>query len=639
MEMKKEYNIGLDIGTTSVGWAVVEVNNQKVLRKGNKYLWGVRLFDEAQSAESRRTSRSTRRRYDRRRERINLLQEEFSTEINKMDSSFFDKLKESKYHESDSLNKTIKLSKEEKEELKDYQNKYKTIYHLRNELISNPDKQDIRLVYLAIHHIIKYRGNFLYQNADFNVNDLDIKGKLEVLFENLYNNNQALGLPDDYMELIDYKRLENALLSSSTTDMKNLTKELLEDITGKTFALELGKLMAGNKASIDKMLSLEVENKIEIKLSGTDYEDKYEEYQSDLDENIIILDLLKELYDTVFLKKIFKGSENTSISSLMVHYYDIHKSDLKLLKNVLNVDRSLYDKMFRTKKEKCIYDKYITNQVDYDEFKKETINLLNKLDSTSDLEEILNRLEEGNFLPRITTTDNGKYPYQLNKSELIKIIENQGKYYPFLLDTVGNNKTYKIVKLLEFKIPYYVGPLVSDSRSKFAWFERKIDNVKINPYNFDDVVDKEKTAEKFIKRMISHCSYLLDEYALANNSILYSKYKVMNELKQIKVNGRRMLVPFQQKVLNDFFMKTNGAITERKFKNYLICSGEYGMEDGELKITGYSAEGKFANNMQSYIDFFDENGIFSLLISSQILLMLFNSSYRKYLTSSSLSLK
>ena len=140
---------------------------------------------------------------------------------------------------------------------------------------------------------------------------------------------------------------------------------------------------------------------------------------------------------------------------------------------------------------------------------------------------------------------------------------------------------------------------------------KKINNVKITPYNFDDVVDKEKTAEKFIKRMISHCTYLLDEYALANNSILYSEFKVMNELKQIRVNDRKLELKFQQQILEDFFKKTSGTITERKFKNYLISTGEYSMEGGNFRITGYSADGKFANNMQSYVDFFGENGIFT----------------------------
>lgn len=101
----KKYNIGLDIGTSSVGWAVVEANTQKIIKKGRKKdryaLWGVRTFEEATPAKSRREFRSTRRRYDRRRERIKLLQEEFQKEINMVDSNFFQKLYESKYHSCD----------------------------------------------------------------------------------------------------------------------------------------------------------------------------------------------------------------------------------------------------------------------------------------------------------------------------------------------------------------------------------------------------------------------------------------------------------------------------------------------------------------------------------------------------------
>lgn len=619
MTTKKEYNIGLDIGTTSVGWAVVEANNQKIMKKGNKALWGVRLFDEATSAESRRTQRSTRRRYDRRRERIKLLQQEFEDEMNKVDKDFFQKLQESKYHEEDSTNKKIILTKEEKQKFKDYQNKYKTIYHLRNELINNEEKKDIRLVYLAIHHIIKYRGNFLYQSSNFNVENLNITEKLNELFEALISNVPELEIPDEYTDLVDFNKIEKDLLNNSKNDTKNSLKEDLEDITNKNFATELGKLMVGNKCNINKLLMIESDNKIEISFSGADYDDKYDEYQNALGENIEILDILKQIYDSIFLKKLFKGNQNTSISSLMVKYYDQHKKDLKFLKELFRNNRKIYNKLFRSGKNLCLYEKYITNKIDYNEFKKDINKLLEELFSYNQIEqsilntynlEIKDRIENGNFLPRITTTDNGKYPYQLNKSELIKIIENQGKYYPFLLDKVSDNKTYKIVKLLEFRIPYYVGPLVSEKRSKNSWLERKIDNVKITPYNFDEVVDKEKTAEKFIKRMISHCTYLLDEYALANNSIMYSKFKVMNELKQIRVNDRKLELDFQQQLLKDFFMKTSGTITEKKFKNYLIFSGQYSMEDGNLRITGYSADGKFANNMQSYIDFFGENGIF-----------------------------
>ena len=43
---EKEYYLGLDIGTDSVGWAVTDPEYHVLRRKG-KALWGVRLFDAA----------------------------------------------------------------------------------------------------------------------------------------------------------------------------------------------------------------------------------------------------------------------------------------------------------------------------------------------------------------------------------------------------------------------------------------------------------------------------------------------------------------------------------------------------------------------------------------------------------------
>src|SRR5574344_1224731 len=148
-QMQKNYNIGLDIGTTSVGWAVVDPDTNNLLKRQGKSLWGVRLFEIADPAEKRRLQRGTRRRYDRRRKRIALLQEEFAPKINLVDANFFEKLKESFYREDDIQNKKIKLNENDKEFLNKYY-KYKTIYHLRDALINNPEKMDIRLVYLAI---------------------------------------------------------------------------------------------------------------------------------------------------------------------------------------------------------------------------------------------------------------------------------------------------------------------------------------------------------------------------------------------------------------------------------------------------------------------------------------------------------
>lgn len=620
----KNYNIGLDIGTTSVGWAVVEADTQKIIRKGKqnnrKALWGVRLFDEASTAEGRRNFRSSRRRYARRRNRIKLLQEEFKDEINKVDNNFFTKLKESKYNEKDTVNKSILLTADEKEKVREYNKKYKTIYHLRNRLIKDSSKEDIRLIYLAIHHMVKYRGNFNQASDNFDVNSLNIEKKLDEVFNVLYDNIPSLCLIDNYSSFLNYDKISHIILNRLKSDVKvELKKELFDITINNNFATEFGKLIVGNKFSIKKIFVLEeIDSKLSISFDGTEFEDKHSELIDTFgDEVVFSLSVLKELYDMVFLKKIFKGSSNVSLSALMVEKYNQHSEDLEFLKQFFKYDRNIYNKFFRTKNELCIYDKYVHNKISYAELKSDLEKyipvLLDKVDPTCELNIncslVLERIKNDEFLPRITDTENGKYPYQLNKSELIKIIENQGKYYPFLLDKVGD--TYKLVKLLEFKIPYYVGPLVSSDRSNFAWMERKVDNVSITPYNFDEVVDKELTAEMFIKRMISHCTYLLAEYALPNNSILYSKFKVMNELKQIKVNGNKLTNEQQNQIFNELFLNNSGAITDSKFKKYLYSNLEFKMFGNDISVTGYSGDGRFANNMQSYYDFFGENGIFA----------------------------
>lgn len=638
----KNYIIGLDIGTESVGWAVVEENNQKIMKRGNKSLWGVRLFDEADSCETRRNFRSTRRRYDRRRKRIRLLQEEFKEEINKADEQFFDKLKTSNISSEDKINKKVKLTDYDKKEIFSnairelitdkngktvvLDNKYPTIYHLRKRLVEDSSQADIRLVYLAIHHIIKYRGNFLYGNTNFNIETLDLKSKLSDFFNECIEQVPELNIPDDFNELINLEKIENILLTKTKNDIKVELKSELKILDVKDFNSELIKALIGYKFSVNKMFNIE-EEKLNISFNGDDYDKNIEMIEKLLGDKISIINILKELYDMIFLKKLFEGSESNSISSLMVERFNEHKKDLALLKEIFKIDPSIYKELFKNKKDKkCIYELYITNNKInkensngikndfYKKIEKELEKIRKQVTDDKLLQKIdliKEKIDTDKLLPKITDIENGKYPYQLNKDELVKIIENQGKYYPFLLNTLEDG-TYRIVKLLEFRIPYYVGPLVHSGRSKNAWMERNTgkENIKVTPFNFDEIINKDKTAENFIKRMISHCTYLLNEYALPNNSILYSEFKVLNELKQIKVNNSRLTEDQIIEIYHELFCQTSGNITEKKFINYLIEKNWYSMYDNELKITGYSSEKRFANNMQPYVDFFGENGIF-----------------------------
>lgn len=625
--MAKKYNIGLDIGNTSVGWAVVGSDDFKVLQKKGQALWGVRLFNEAHTAESRRLARSTRRRYDRRRKRIELLQKEFEQEINKVDSDFYTKLKESFYKQDDSIHKTILLSLEDREKIIRYHKKYPTIYHLRKRLIEDQSKCDIRFVYLAIHHIVKYRGNFLYDGSNFKVDELLSSTQIENLFS-LMQSMDCFQLTEESLLRFDYEYISNTLLEASKTDKKvKLEKEFGKELPPK-ITKELVKALLGDTVLLNTLFEKEIDEDIKISFKGSNYEDQYDKIVKYFEEELEILDELKRIYDGVYLTLLFDGSENPSLSSLMVKRYKTQGEDLKKLKKIYRVNDQLFKKMFKTSKDGqklCEYDLYLHNKKTYDEFTKQIQKDVQSFDHLLDTsllqlyeEQILKNIQQENFLPRITSVDNGKYPYQLNKDELIKILENQGKYYPFLLDKTKDG-VYKIVSLLEFRIPYYVGPLNNTTtnrkeKNKNSWMVRLKDQVRITPYNFKEVVNLEASAEEFIERMIGKCTYLLEEKSMPSSSILYSKFKVLNELKQIKIGEKGQEVRLSKEevldIYENLFLKQGGVITDRKFQNYLKKTGRYDMFE-ELSVTGYSSDNKFANHMQSYIDFFGPNGFFT----------------------------
>ncbi len=94
------YSIGLDIGTNSVGYAVID-ENCDIVKKRGKNLFGVRLFDDAKPAKDTRGFRSSRRRVVRRKNRIKHLRELIGDQVIKDDLEFFNRLDNSFYLEED----------------------------------------------------------------------------------------------------------------------------------------------------------------------------------------------------------------------------------------------------------------------------------------------------------------------------------------------------------------------------------------------------------------------------------------------------------------------------------------------------------------------------------------------------------
>ena len=103
--MNGEYYIGLDLGTSSVGWAVTDPNYNLLRLRGHD-AWGVRLFEEGQTANDRRTSRGARRRIDRTQARQRYIRKVLLPLIEPIDPEFYTRREESMLWEEDKASKT-----------------------------------------------------------------------------------------------------------------------------------------------------------------------------------------------------------------------------------------------------------------------------------------------------------------------------------------------------------------------------------------------------------------------------------------------------------------------------------------------------------------------------------------------------
>ena len=154
MKNKGKYYIGLDVGTNSVGWAVTD-EFYNILRAKGKDLWGVRLFEKADTAANTRTFRSGRRRNDRKGMRLQILREIFEDEIKKVDKDFYDRLDESKFWAEDKkVSGKYSLFNDKNFSDKQYFEKFPTIFHLRKYLMEEHGKVDIRYYFLAINQMM-----------------------------------------------------------------------------------------------------------------------------------------------------------------------------------------------------------------------------------------------------------------------------------------------------------------------------------------------------------------------------------------------------------------------------------------------------------------------------------------------------
>lgn len=611
-----EYYLGLDIGTDSIGWCVTDPQ-YNVLKFNGKAMWGIRLFDEAEPAAGRRAIRCSRRRLHRQKQRISLLEELLSNEVAKVDPVFFMRLRESKFYIEDKnevVRQKYALFADENFTDVDYYKEFPTIHHLKWALMNHKEKFDIRLYYLAISHMMKHRGHFLFSGS---VNEAT---SFETVYDSLkeYTENE-LGFT---LECEEPEILQKLLLDKSISkidkkkQLAGLFRKLPNPIS-ETMKKEALNALSGSTVKLETLFGDETLRDQEIvKFSfadGTD-EEKEEQLNNVLGERFEYFAKLKAVYDWATLTNILSGC--SSISEAQVQSFEKHKKDLKELKYAVKkyLPESYYE-IFSADDKKDNYASYvrhaaarkgtvapkrITEQKDFCDYIRKKFE---KIDAE---DEVIGRIksETANytFMPKQRAKSNSAIPYQVHEMDLKKILEHMGEDYPELAEQQadGFSVCEKIHKMFRFRIPYYVGPLNGYHKDKGgnSWVVRK-ESGKVLPWNFEDKVDVKASAGAFKARLTNKCTYILGKDVLPKNSLLYSRYMVLNELNNVRIDGTRLPVELKQRIYEEVFKRRSGKYSLKKLKEWLMKENVIGQD---ALLSG--VDGIFQATLKSYQDFY-----------------------------------
>ena len=597
----KNYFIGLDLGTDSIGWAVTDEGYNIPKFKGNA-MWGIRLLDSGETAVERRIFRGTRRRTERNKFRQQCLEMLFNEEISKKDTAFFQRLKESSFYGGDkSVDGRYSLFNDKDFTDTEYFKKYPTVYHLRKELVEDASYHDVRLVYLAVSHIIKNRGHFLFDSEELGQNGnsdfSSIWNELNIYIKDNYDSNGFY--------YSDLSRIEEILKERSLTVTKKkdiLAKEFNLNKRDNTFELAVVVLLSGGTAKAKDLFDTDEYDDSEAKsiTFKSGYDDKKAVYENTFGEKFELVEMIKSIYDWAVLADILNSEKYISFSK--VDTYIKHKNDLKLLKEyVKTYVPEKYDLIFNVNNEKIpnylAYSGYsrkeaVAKKCSQELFCEFLRKQLPKEPADERYYKMYAEISSNSFLPKAVTKDNSVIPMQLNRDELKVILKNAEAYLPFLTKKDENNKTIseKIIDIFNFRIPYYVGPL--NSHSERSWVVRT--NEKMYPWNFESVVDIDKSAENFIDNLTSKCTYLPKEDVIAKNSLLYSAFTVLNELNNLRIDGKSISVELKQNIYNDLFLKKN-KVKCSTLKKYLELRNF-----DDVEITGI--DGDFKSNLKPFRD-------------------------------------
>ena len=615
MEKQREYYLGLDVGTDSVGYAVTDPQ-YKLLKFKGEPMWGTHLFESGQEASERRMHRTNRRRIDRRQQRTFLVEELFRDEICRIDPHFFIRRKESALFAEDSRH-GVRIFAGDGMTDREYHKRYPTIHHLILELMTDQETHDVRLVYMACAWLVAHRGHFLF--------DIDAA-----------QTEKVLNLDAVYKDILDYMEDQGYTVPWDASAAAQTIASILQMETGVNKKKEAFKkqLYAGKKPgkeptetfpySPEAVITLLSGGTVKAKeLYGKEAyaelgsvslqmaDEEFDQMVSELGDDGELLLKLRALHSCAQLNTTMSNrreGDPLCISASKVAIYEQHKRDLKLLKDLVKkYCPQEYDEIFR----EAVAGNYVAysgnvkscpeprkvkkaGKVEFCDYLRKKLKSLQVDEADrSAYEDMMHRLESYRFLKKQKDGDNRIIPQQLYRQELATLLRQAETYLPMLTkqDADGLTVTQKLLSIFDFRIPYYVGPLVKNAGST-AWIARK--QGKILPWNFESMVDLDASERAFISGMVNRCTYLPDEEVVPVNSLLYEKFVVLNALNNLRVDAKEIPVALKQELFTNLFMQ-QPRVTLKNIRNYLIA---HGYTTGNADLSGLDTT--FKSGLRSY---------------------------------------
>lgn len=450
----EHFTLGLDIGVTSIGWSVIDLD-QKRLKE-----MGVHLFEEAKSASEARTNRCARRTLRRRKWRKEQMRKAF---VN------FGILTEDELNLPGFLSFTANTDQIQRPIAE-------TIYHLRKEALNK--KVSLRELLLALYHICGTRGHFLMETVNFDSQE----GITFSLFKERFYEATS-----PYIEFLDQEGFETHILKRLFTEGKIPKKEITqllnkgfsEDDDALSHILFLLSGFKANLSKIDESVALE-------DVSGT----------------IDLLGLIKKDTLNPFLESVIELHDMIEVSKILQQYQYICEMAVDKLDNVKKI--------------------YALKNLDPQLYKEKAKDIQSKMKVAN----------PGDKLRVIKNIEN-KYPNGLYVKEARAILKKQQTYYP---DQITDAFIEVCITIIQARIPYFIGPL--SEQAKNAWLVKKGNFEYSYAYSAENAVDEYESIRRWKLAMISHCTFLPDEYALPKGSFIAETFNILNELNVLQATDQ-----------------------------------------------------------------------------------------------------